>query len=168
MLLHGRQLHTNQHTIPHSFIHSISIAPLQVHHYSEVLPTLDTVLEFHAEAPRQLRVKGLPKWQPERDSNPWPFRWKVLNHHTYHSAPLLIMLNRLMGQMIIRCSILYPTWNPHCVSAFLHLVVLATSAQWLLQSHRQTYPDLMTSPAATSANKSTEVQKLFHNKRFWF
>src|SRR6218665_3552795 len=37
----------------HSFIQTISIAPLQVHYYSEVLPT-DSVSEFHAEAHRQL------------------------------------------------------------------------------------------------------------------
>jgi len=33
------------------FIQAISIAPLQVHYYSEALPTpTDTVSEFHAEA----------------------------------------------------------------------------------------------------------------------
>ena len=35
----------------YSFIQDICIAPLQVHYYSEALPT-DTVSEFHAEALR--------------------------------------------------------------------------------------------------------------------
>ena len=43
----------------YSFILDISIAPLQVHYYSEALPTqhTNTVLQFHAEAPQA--SKGL-------------------------------------------------------------------------------------------------------------
>ena len=41
------------HSFIHSFIQTISIAPLQAHYYSEALPT-QHVLEFHAEAHRQL------------------------------------------------------------------------------------------------------------------
>src|SRR6218665_918866 len=45
-----------------SFILDISIAPLQVHCYSEALPTTnstDTVSEFHAEAPQATASEGL-------------------------------------------------------------------------------------------------------------
>ena len=48
----------------HSFSQAISIAPLQVHYYSEALrhsTDRPTVSEFHAEAHRQLRAKDLPK-----------------------------------------------------------------------------------------------------------
>src|SRR6218665_1443314 len=64
----------------HSFIPDISIATLQVYHYSEALPTtarILTVSEFHAEAHRQLQVKDLPKvptWRLDRESNPRPSR----------------------------------------------------------------------------------------------
>jgi len=44
-----------------SFIHSVSIAPLQVHYYSEALLTQHgyTVSEFHAEAPQATVSQGL-------------------------------------------------------------------------------------------------------------
>ena len=39
----------------HSFIQTISMVPLQVHVYSEALPTQhDTVPEFHAEAQQSM------------------------------------------------------------------------------------------------------------------
>src|SRR6218665_1581169 len=43
------------------FIHYISIMPLQVHYNSEALPTtvIDTVSEFHAEAPQATVSEGL-------------------------------------------------------------------------------------------------------------
>src|SRR6218665_2837278 len=51
------------HAFIHSFIMASSIAPLQVLHYSEALPTTarigPTVSEFHADAHRQLLGKGL-------------------------------------------------------------------------------------------------------------
>ena len=47
------------HSFIHSFIQAISIAPLQVHCYSEALPTQDTLLEFHAEAPQATASEGL-------------------------------------------------------------------------------------------------------------
>ena len=54
----------------HSFTPAISIAPHQVIYYSEALPTTarigPTVLEFHAQAHRQLQVKDLsnvPTWR---------------------------------------------------------------------------------------------------------
>src|SRR6218665_3733866 len=56
--------------------------------------SMDTAWEFHAKAHRQLRVKDLPKvstWRPERDSNPRPFRRKVLNQPMSHHAPLYIL-----------------------------------------------------------------------------
>src|SRR6218665_1187561 len=63
----------------HSFIHS----GLFYSAHSSPLPlrgapdhSTDTVLEFHAEAHRQLQVKDLPKVPtccPERESNPRPF-----------------------------------------------------------------------------------------------
>jgi len=49
------------HAFIHLFILAISIAPLQVHYYSEALPTTnstDTVSEFHAEEHRQHVSKG--------------------------------------------------------------------------------------------------------------
>src|SRR6218665_1143272 len=46
--------------VVHSFIQDISIAPLQVHYYSEAFPTTttDNVSEFHAEAPRATVSEG--------------------------------------------------------------------------------------------------------------
>jgi len=47
----------------HSFILDISIAPLQVHYYSEALPTTALILcrVSMSKRYRQLRVKDLPK-----------------------------------------------------------------------------------------------------------
>ena len=80
-----------EHIIP-SFVQDISIAPLQVHYYSEALPTQHGYCAGVIRH-RQVRVKDLPTvptWQGEQDSNPWPFGWKATNlpmsHHTpqYH------------------------------------------------------------------------------------
>ena len=44
----------------HSFIQAISIAPLQVHYYSEALPTQHGYCaEFHTEAPQATVSEGL-------------------------------------------------------------------------------------------------------------
>ena len=52
--MHARAIY-NVLTQDRTFIQTISIAPLQVHFYSEALPTqhgyCDTASEFHAEAP---------------------------------------------------------------------------------------------------------------------
>ena len=76
----------------HSFIQALSIAPLQVHYYSEVLPRrhADTVSVFHAEAPLSTPSEGLaqgPAWRLDRDSNPRPVRRKALNQPMSHPAP---------------------------------------------------------------------------------
>ena len=87
------------HSFIHSFIHSfnraISIAPLQVHYYSEALPThcsTDIVLEFHAEAPQTTASEGLAQGSYmaaiERDSNPRPCGRKASNLPMSH-FPLL-------------------------------------------------------------------------------
>ena len=63
----------------HSFIQANSIAPLQVHYYSEALPTQHGYCAGVSRH-RQLQVKDLPKvptWRLERDSNPRPFGRKV-------------------------------------------------------------------------------------------
>ena len=52
------------------FVQTISIAPFQVHYYSEVLPTQHGIAL--PKRHRQLRVEDLPKvptWRPERDLN---------------------------------------------------------------------------------------------------
>jgi len=77
----------------HSFIQAISIAPLQVHHYSEALPTQHGhCRSFMPKRLRQLRVKDLPKvptWRLKRDLNSKPLGWKASNqpmrHHVQHA-----------------------------------------------------------------------------------
>ena len=78
----------------HTFIPDISIALLQVHYYSEALPTTalwycvgDNMLKRY----RQLWVKDLPKvpaWRLERDSNLGPSRRKAPNLTLSHHVPL--------------------------------------------------------------------------------
>ena len=76
----------------HSFIPDISIVPLQVHYYSEVLPTTSLIAYCvrvkTQKRYRQLQAKDLskvPTWQLEWDSNLRPSRRKTLslplNHH---------------------------------------------------------------------------------------
>jgi len=63
------------------FIKIISIATIQVHYYSEALPTQHGYImylsEFHAQAPQATASEGLAQgpytWRPERYSNPRPF-----------------------------------------------------------------------------------------------
>ena len=70
----------------HSFIQAISIAPLQVHNYSETL--LDTVSEFHAEASQATASEGLAQgpYVAERESNARHFGIKATNLLMSHSA----------------------------------------------------------------------------------
>src|SRR6218665_2673308 len=68
----------------HSFIQAIYIASLQVHHYSEALPTQHGYgsQSFMPKRHRQLRVKDLrkvPTRRLERDSNSQPFGRKAMN-----------------------------------------------------------------------------------------
>ena len=54
----------------------------------------DTVLEFHAEAHRQLQVKDLPKvptWRLERESNPRPSGWKSSSQPRRHHVPHVLL-----------------------------------------------------------------------------
>src|SRR6218665_2497652 len=80
------------HSFIHSFILAISIAPHQVHYYSEALPTTARILcrSFTPKRHRQLRVKDLlkvPTWRLERDSNPRPSGRKAstlpMCHHIF-------------------------------------------------------------------------------------
>src|SRR6218665_1509249 len=74
----------------HSFILAIPIAPLQVHFYSEALPTQHGYC-VGVSGHRQLRVKVLPKvpvWRLERDSNPQPFGRKAPNLPMSHHAQI--------------------------------------------------------------------------------
>src|SRR6218665_557659 len=79
------------HSFIHLFIQTISIAPLQVHYYSEASQNnTDTISEFHAELPQATAVKDLPKvptWRLERDSSPQPFGRKATNLPMSHHAP---------------------------------------------------------------------------------
>src|SRR6218665_1234836 len=74
-----------------SFIQTISIAPLQ----STITQrrsrhNMDTVSEFHAEAPQATASEGLaqgPSWRLERDSNPRPFGRYASNLPMCYHAP---------------------------------------------------------------------------------
>src|SRR6218665_3383397 len=62
----------------HSFIQVISIAPLQVHCYSEAVPTQ----HGYCVGVSRRSAKGnckVPTWWLERDSNPQPFGRKATN-----------------------------------------------------------------------------------------
>src|SRR6218665_2954260 len=75
----------------HSFILAISIAPLQVHYYSEALSTARILCRsFTPKRHRQLRVKDLPKvptWRLKRDSKPRSFGRTASNLPMNHHAP---------------------------------------------------------------------------------
>src|SRR6218665_1312668 len=73
-------------------IDSIYIASLQIHYYSEALPTAWILCRsFTPKCHRQLRVKDLPKvptWRLEWDSNQRHFGRKATNLPIIHHAPL--------------------------------------------------------------------------------
>jgi len=77
----------------YSFIHSISIAPLQVLYYSEALPTQHRMILCRNFTPKRhghLWVKNLPKvptWRLEWELNPWPFRLKASTLPKHHHIP---------------------------------------------------------------------------------
>ena len=81
------------HSFIHSFIQAMSIAHLQVHYYSEALPTQRGCIlcrNFTPKRHRQLWVKDSPKiptWRLERESNPWPFRRKASTLPMCHPRP---------------------------------------------------------------------------------
>src|SRR6218665_268311 len=77
-------IHSVHFKFIHSFVKVTSILPLQVHYYSEALPTTARILHrsFTPKRHRQLRVKDLPNvptWRLERNSNPRPFGRKASN-----------------------------------------------------------------------------------------
>ena len=82
---------SSYHVITNAIL-DISIAPLQVHYYSEALPTtawkcvgVNTPKRY-----RQLWAKGLPKvstWRLGWDLNLWPSERKVLNLPLSNHAP---------------------------------------------------------------------------------
>src|SRR6218665_2022747 len=98
----------------YSFLLDISIAPLQVHYYSEGLPTQHGRRSFTPKRPRQIRVQDLPKvpacTRLERDSNPRPSCRLIstlpLSHHALHdihsiNQPLIYLtISSLMIQKI--------------------------------------------------------------------
>ena len=72
----------------HSFIHSAPSTSLLLR--GAPAYSTDTVLEFHAEAHRQLQVEDLPKvptWRLERESNPQPSGWKSSTQPRCHHVP---------------------------------------------------------------------------------
>jgi len=81
------------HYYDHSFILDISIAPLQVHYYSEALLTLQHRYCVRVNTPkryRQLWVKELPRvptWQLEWASNLRPLGRKAPNLPMSHPTP---------------------------------------------------------------------------------
>src|SRR6218665_210823 len=83
-----------------SFIPDISIASLQVHYYSEALPTHhEYCRSFTSKHNRQLRVKDLPKvptWWLELDSIPLLSGRQLLTT-SYMYANSLSILNYLLG-----------------------------------------------------------------------
>ena len=85
------------HSFIHSIIQAIFIAPIQVHYYSDALPTQATTrILFRSFTPKrqmQLRVKDLPNvptWQLERDSSPRLFGWKATNLPMSHHTPQVV------------------------------------------------------------------------------
>ena len=111
----------------HSFIQAISIAPLQVHYYSEALLT------------QQLWVKDLPKvatWRLEWESNPWPFGRKASTlpvSHTPHRLEWSSMRIRNCGGKRIT----FPTdrhlysWRSNWFIADSNCLCLWWISQWL-------------------------------------
>ena len=94
MHVHHKWFNAKNQSFVHSFIETISIAPLQVHYYSEALQTQYgyCVGSLTPKHHRKLRVKDLPKvptWRLERDSNPRPFRQNATNLPMSHHAPLI-------------------------------------------------------------------------------
>jgi len=67
------RLMANVHSFIHSFIQAISIAPLQVHYYSEALPTQHGYCagdsRRSATGNCELDLPKVPMWRLERDSN---------------------------------------------------------------------------------------------------
>src|SRR6218665_2752568 len=75
-----------------SFVQTISIAPIQVHLYSEALPTQHgyCVGVYTLKRYGQLQVKDLPKvptWRLERESNPRPSDLKSSSQPRRHHVP---------------------------------------------------------------------------------
>src|SRR6218665_1132144 len=89
-----------------SFIQTISIAPLQ---YTitqrRSRHNMDTVSEFHAEAPQATASEGLaqgPTWRLERDSNPRPFGRKETNLLMSHNALTMVEYSPGKPRLYIR------------------------------------------------------------------
>ena len=105
----------------HSFILTISIAPLRVHYYSEALPTARILRQsFMPKRYRQLRVKDLPKvsmWRPKRYLDPWPFGRKATNLPTSHNAPQFLKVCRGHIQWPLQGEVSVSEW----LNDFLHL-----------------------------------------------
>src|SRR6218665_3651025 len=103
----------------HSFIPDISIAPLQVHYYSEALLTIARILCFTLKRHRQLRGKDLPKvptWRLERDSNPRPFGRKA----TY--LPMSHQAHNYMNSSLGSC--MHFVFRAHvCAYIYMHVCV---------------------------------------------
>ena len=76
----------------HSFIQTIFRALLQIHYYSQVLPTQHgycvRVSRQSATGNCEWKIcRRSPMWRLERDSNPPPFKQKAMNLPMSHHAP---------------------------------------------------------------------------------
>ena len=104
-------------TFIHSLIQAISIAPFQVHYYSEVLTTHARILcqNFTLKRHRHLWVKDLPKvpmWRLERESNPWPFGRKASTLPMRHPCPTFC---EKFPRMLQRTALMYTSTSlPLC------------------------------------------------------
>ena len=96
----------------HSFIQTISIAPLPVRFLLRSAPDSVRILcrSFTPKRHRQLSVKDLPKvptWRLERESNPWPSGWKLstqpMRHHVPQSFVFLLEIDGWNGPNLFQC-----------------------------------------------------------------
>jgi len=127
----------------HSFIQAISTAPLQVHYYSEVLPTQH---EYCAGISRQ-SASGNCERRLERESNPWPFGRKVLTQPMRHSCPnveftylyrciLKHLLSQLLSSFLRQVSKSFEV-----MSSFIHSRIYIAPYQRSYSSYWEMFPN---------------------------
>ena len=73
----------------HSFIQTISIAPLKVQFYSEALPTQPGYCAgvSRRSATGNCELPKVPTWRLEQESNPRPSGWKLSTQPMRHHVP---------------------------------------------------------------------------------
>ena len=135
-------------TVTITFIHAISIVPLQVHYYTEVLPTQ------HGCCARILRqsATGNCEWKTcsrslrggyrthERESDPWPFKRKastlpMCHTHTPHYSytPVLhftnwqsfITIGYLISVVSVHLSFCHVSFHPSSLQSFPSYIPLS-------------------------------------------